>query len=211
MNLFVIIRLSFVFIRIFKKLLTFVDPGLHADHSVSRPRFCQSEIDIGPERVERNFPARQPFAPRHLSAAQAAADFDFHPLDSLVGLYLIEHRFEHAPERQTLLQLFSYLLADQHRIGLRTLHFLDVYLEIYFLAGKKPLFDGSGQIFDTGTAAADQYARASRMNDETHRVSITLDLYRGNRGRLPLVHHKLPDLDVLAQLLPVCFLAPVPA
>src|SRR3989338_2371562 len=201
----------FCFSLSFLEFLSFVNPGLDADHSIGGMRLSTGEIDIGAERMEGDLPAGQPFATGHFSAAQAAADLDFHALHRLVGLPLIEHPFQDAPERQTLLQLFRYLLAHQHRVGLRALHFLDFHLELDFFAGKKLLLDGAGQIFDAGTAATDEHARTGRVDDQPDGVRGTLDLHRSDSGRLPLAHNERAHLYVLAQLLPIHFLTPEPA
>src|SRR6185312_4308680 len=62
------LRLAFLL----RQNLAFVDPGLHADHSVRGPSFAESIFNIGAQRVQRQPALQIPFRARDFVSVQAA-------------------------------------------------------------------------------------------------------------------------------------------
>src|SRR5262245_55127921 len=102
-------RAAFAGLRAELRELPFVDPHLHADDAVGRPRLGESVVDVAAQRVQRKAPLQVPFGPGDLGAAQTPGDANLDPLGtkSLRRLDRLSHR---APEGDALLELNSHRL-----------------------------------------------------------------------------------------------------
>src|SRR5579864_588740 len=60
--------------------LALVDPALHPNDAVSRARFTEAKVDVGPQRVQRQTPLQIPLRTRDFVAVQSSAHANFDSL-----------------------------------------------------------------------------------------------------------------------------------
>src|SRR4029079_117658 len=130
-----------------------VDPGLHADRAERRLRDRAAELDVRPERVQRDAALALPLTPGHLRAAEAAGDRDADALRA--GLHRPGDRLlQHLAERDAPLELLGHVLGDEVRVELRVADLEDVHL--HDLAGG--LAERLTELLDLRAALADDDA-----------------------------------------------------
>src|SRR6185437_12206556 len=115
------LRLAFLL----RQNLAFVDPGLHADHSVRGPSFAESIFNIGAQRVQRQPALQIPFRARDFVSVQAArnSNLDAFASEAQCRIDTLAHS---AAESDSFLELQRDRLGNQLSVELRLVDFLDV-------------------------------------------------------------------------------------
>src|ERR1700733_14061279 len=171
--------------------LALVDPDLHADPAEGRAGLVEAVVDVRPQRVQRHPPLAVELRARHLRAAQAAGAL--HPDALGAALHRALHRLAHGPpERNPAGQLLGHTLGHQLRIDLGVLDLEDVQLDL--LAGE--LLEVGPDAVGLGATAADDDARARRVDVHPHAVPGPLDLDLGDAGPLHAALQHATDRDV---------------
>src|SRR5262249_7898910 len=168
--------------------LTLIEPALDSNLPVCRVRFRETVVDVGTERLQRQLTVQVPLGARDLGAVQAARDTDLDAARAEAQRRL--DRLAHgATERDALLELHRDRLGDELRVELGLLNLLDVDEDL----AARALLDFLLQLVDFGALAADDDARARR-------VDVDLQLVRGALG-LDLGDARVgePLLQALAQ------------
>src|SRR3989454_850010 len=179
------------------------DPYLHSDGAVGRLGGGRRVIDVGPQRVQRHTALVVPFRARDLGAAQAPGALDIDPLRPHAHRAL--HRPLHgAAERNALVELVHYAVADQLRVELGALDLLDVDPDLL----ARQLRQLVAQLVNLRPALADHDTRPPRVHRHRHLPGLALDVHLGDRrggaGGWRLRHGSGPghaDLHVAGALL----------
>src|SRR6185503_19099020 len=166
-------RLPILFLaaRLWREALALVEPHLHADLSVGRPRFREAVVDVRAERLQRQLAVQVPLGARDFGAVQAAG----HPhLDALGAeaqrrLDGLAHR---TPERHAFLELHGDRFTDELRVelGLLNLEDVDEHLAARRLLQLLP------ELVHFRALAADDDARPRRVDVDLQLVRRALDV-----------------------------------
>src|SRR5213593_2614977 len=174
--------------------LALEDPHLDADGAKRRVCLRQPVVDVGADRMQRNPPLAVPLSARDLGAAQPPRARDPDPVRSEPeggG-----HRLLHGPpERHALLELQGHVLGHQLGVELRVHDLLDIEVD---LLGGAPL-DLVLELLHLGALAADDDARARRVDRDPGAVGRALDVDPRDPRVVQRGLDEAPDLDVLVE------------
>src|SRR3954453_6060762 len=135
-------------------LVALVDPDLHADAAEGGTRLVEAEVDVRPQRVQRDAALAVELRAGHLRATQATRAL--HPDALRTGLQRRLHGLAHrTTERHAAGQLLSHALRDELRVDLGRLHLEDVEVDV--LAGE--LLQVAKDAVSLSAAATDHDAR----------------------------------------------------
>ena len=135
----------------------------------------------------------------HLGPTQTTGALDPDALDGTRAQRAL-HRLAHrATEADPVGQLLGDTLGDELRIGLGVADLEDV--QLHLLAGQ--LLQLGADAVGLGAAAADDDARAGRVDVHPDPVTGALDLDLGDSGAVHALGHQLADGDVLGHVLRV--------
>src|SRR5205814_2530076 len=170
----------------------------HADDAVGGLGFGEAVLDVGAQGVQRQASLEIPLRARDLVAVQAARDahLDAFAAEAQGRIHRLTHG---AAEADALLELQRDVLRHELGIELRLVHFLDVDEDLT----RGPLLQFELELVDLGAFAADDDARARRLDDDAQLVARTLDLDGADAGGLELLAQLRLELHVLEQQLAV--------
>src|SRR6476620_1817199 len=175
-----------------------VDPHLDADATEGGAGLVEAVVDLRTQRVQRDATLAVELGAAHLGAVEAARDLHADALGAgaLGGLHALAHG---AAERHTGRELLGDALGDQLGDDLGVLDLEDVQLDLL----ARELLELATDAVGLGAAAADDDARAGRVDVDADAVTGALDLDRGDARALHARGHEATDGDVFLDVVAV--------
>ena len=153
--------------------VAFVDPDLDTNPAEGGLGFVEAVVDVCAKRVQRHLALAVELRAAHLRATESAGALDPDATGTAPHRALL--RLAHgAAELNTGGQLLGGGLRNQLGIDLRVLHLEDVQLDL--LAGQ--LLQVIAHPLRLGTVAADDDARAGRVDVDPHSIPSAFNLHR---------------------------------
>src|SRR5690625_996148 len=181
-------------LRIMFHDLAFEDPDLDPDLAIGRDGLDQRIVDIGTKGMERHAAFPVPFGPRDLGPARTPGAVD--PDALRAHAHRVLHRPLHrAAETDPALELLGDVLGRQMRIDLRPSDLDNVEMQLGF----GELGHLLAQVLDIGALAADDHARARRVDRDPALAVRPLDHDAADAGLLGFLADEIPDPDILMQ------------
>src|SRR5881394_1234484 len=160
-------------------LVALIDPDLHADPAESGAGLVETEVDVGPQGVQRHPTLAVELRPGHLGTTETARALHPDPLRTALerGLHRLAHR---ATERHPAGQLLGHALRDELGVDLRGLDLEDVEVDV--LAGQ--LLEIAADAVGLRAPSADDDARPRGVDVDVDPVTGALDLDPADAGAL---------------------------
>ncbi|KGB10496.1 hypothetical protein DR72_4522 [Klebsiella aerogenes] len=150
--------------------LTFEDPYLNADYTVSGVRFRGVVVDVSTQSVQRYATFTVPFGTCDFRAAQTAANFNFDTFSAQTHCVLYS-TLHSTTEHNATFQLRSDAVSNQFSVQFRLTNFGNIDL----CRNASDIRYDLAQFFYVFAFLTDNDTRASSVNGHTDALSRTLD------------------------------------